>query len=174
MPTLKRKLPPCCATFNFHFFCFSITNTLACHPPNNPSVSIQTFSRFVGALVAPISRGNGACIQIRRTLLPNQRWNVTKLIHARIFFVVVHVDVCKAWTLTRWYAKRDRSVGSSFSRRVWKRVKRVVSTDRGQIWEGKAYENWGSRKFWIIVWLNVLRVVSNYSPLGIIRSCWNV
>lgn len=23
----------------------------------------------------------------------------------------------------------------------WKRVKRVVSTDRGQIWEGKAYEN---------------------------------
>lgn len=25
--------------------------------------------------------------------------------------------------------------------RFWKRVKRVVSTDRGQIWEGKAYEN---------------------------------
>lgn len=143
MPTLKRKLPPassCCATFNFHFFCFSITNTLACHP----SVPIQTFSRFVGALVAPISRGNGACIQTRHILLPSPANDETSEINSRADFLP-STSSFASWTACakreHWRVGTQNGIAGSLenpnlslrgARVFWKRV---ISTDRGQIWE---------------------------------------
>lgn len=97
----REKLPPaCCATFNFRFFCFSITNTLA----------RQTTRRFQSepflvssALVAPISRGNGACIQTRH-MPSSPPPPPTAEINSRADFLRRIVScVCKAWTLTRMW-----------------------------------------------------------------------
>lgn len=112
----KEKTPAVLRNFQFSFFLLFNYEHARMPPAKQPvGFNPNLFSFRWRARRADFARQRRVH---SNTLLPNQRWNVTKLIHARIFFVVVHVDVCKAWTLTRWYAKRDRSVGSSFSRRV--------------------------------------------------------